>query len=117
VWCQDEAGPYQAIPQAGARWQPRERPACQPHEYERKGTAKLLTLFHPATGTVRAMGVTSSANVVLHPWLRAELERILATLPAPPPPGTGPLWDHWGRWRRDWALPGDTPPLRLILST
>ncbi len=115
VWCQDEAGPYQAIPQAGARWQPRDHPARQPHEYTRNGTATLRTLFHPATGTVRAYGITSSANAVLHPWLQAQVTRILSALPAPPPPGTGPLWDKWERWRRDWALPGATPSLRLIL--
>jgi len=69
VWNQDEAGPYQAIPQAGASWQPLGQAARQPHEYERAGTAKLLTLLHPATGQVRVQGVISSANVVLHLWL------------------------------------------------
>ena len=44
---EDEAGPYQAIPQPGASWQPEGHPATQPHEYERGGTAKLLTLFRP----------------------------------------------------------------------
>jgi len=32
VWCQDEAGPYQAIPQSGASWFPRGDPGRQPHE-------------------------------------------------------------------------------------
>jgi len=32
---EDEAGPYQAIPQPGASWQPEGHPALQPHEYER----------------------------------------------------------------------------------
>ena len=27
LWCQDEAGPYQAIPQPGASWQPEGKPA------------------------------------------------------------------------------------------
>jgi len=117
VWCQDEAGPYQAIPQAGARWQPEERPACQPHAYIRGGTAKLLTLFHPATGTVRVKGVTSAPNVVLHPWLQAELEEILGALPPSPPPplpADHPLLRHWRHWlgRPDGA---PLPPLRLIL--
>src|SRR5207302_2664872 len=40
VWCQDEAGPYQAIPQPGQSWRPEGRPVCQPHEYIRGGTAK-----------------------------------------------------------------------------
>ncbi len=117
VWCQDEAGPYQAIPQPGANWQPEERPARQPHEYIRGGTAKLLTLFHPATGTVRVKGVTSAPNVVLHPWLQAELEDILKTLPSSPPPplpADHPLLQygrHWLGWPDDAPL----PPVRLIL--
>ncbi len=116
VWCQDEAGPYQAIPQPGASWQPEERPACQPHEYIRGGTAKLLTLFHPATGAVRVKGVTNAPNAVLHPWLQAEREDILAALPASAPPLSAdhPLLRHGGRWLgRPEGAP--LPPLRLIL--
>jgi transposase len=40
LWCQDEAGPYQAIPQLGENWHPEGKPALQPHEYVRGGTAK-----------------------------------------------------------------------------
>ena len=39
----------------------------QPHEYVRGGTVKLLTLFRPATGEVRAKGTTNVPNTVLHP--------------------------------------------------
>ena len=53
VWCEDEAGPFQAVPHPGYSWQPQGHPATQPHEYVRGGTAKILTLFHPATGQVR----------------------------------------------------------------
>ena len=81
VWCQDEAGPYQTVPLAGQSWEPEGQPARQPHEYVRAGTAKLLTLFRPATGQVRAKGVTHAPNAVLHPWLQAELEAALAALP------------------------------------
>src|SRR6266566_141637 len=77
VWCQDEAGPYQAIPQAGSTWHRAGHPKGQPHEYTREGTAKLLTLFRPATGQVRAKGVLSAPNAVLHPWLQAELAQVL----------------------------------------
>lgn len=115
VWCQDEAGPYQTVPVPGATWAPQERPVRLPHEYVRRGTAKLLTLFRPATGEVRAKGVTSSANAVLHPWLQAELEQILADLPAPLVEETGLLWEHWACWRRDWGPPQETPALRVIL--
>ena len=77
---EDEAGPYQAIPQPGASWQPEGHPATQPHEYERGGTAKLLTLFRPATGHLRAKGVISASNAVLHPWLKEQLGEVLAEI-------------------------------------
>ncbi len=84
VWTQDEAGPYQALPQPGPSWQPEGQPVRHPHEYVRGGTAKLLTLFRPATGEVRALPVARAPNAVLHPWLTRELEAILADLPVPP---------------------------------
>ena len=52
------------------------KPTLQPHEYVRGGTAKLLTLFRPATGDVHAKGVLSAPNAVLHPWLQEELQRV-----------------------------------------
>lgn len=58
-------------------------PSKQPHEYAKNGTAKLLTLFHPATGKVRVKGVTACPNAVLHEWLQQELTQILALLPDP----------------------------------
>ncbi len=73
VWCEDEAGPFQAVPHSGVSWQPRGRPATQPHEYIRGGTTKILTLFHPATGQVRLQSATRCTNAILHPWLRARL--------------------------------------------
>ncbi len=115
LWCQDEAGPYQAIPQPGASWQPVGRPRRQPHEYVRGGTAKLLTLFRPATGEVRGTGVTTAPNAVLHPWLQEELTQVLTTLPAlpalaaPRPPAA-----QWATWLGH-EPPAPLPPLRLIL--
>jgi hypothetical protein len=114
VWCQDEAGPYQTIPCAGQSWEPEGKARCQPHEYERNGTAKLLTLLRPATGQVRAKGVTSAPNVVLHPWLTAELERVLAELPAVTrPEADRPAFARWQTWEGR-PCP-NLPPLRLIL--
>ncbi len=81
VWGEDEAGPYQTAPYPGASWEPRGRPSRRPHEYVRRGTAKLLTLFHPATGEVRIRGVRSATNEVLHPWLKEQLAEILASQP------------------------------------
>jgi hypothetical protein len=61
-----------------------------PHEYERGGTAKLLTLFRPATGILRAKGVTSATNAVLHPWLQEQLTEVLAEIEKKQPTGTLP---------------------------
>jgi hypothetical protein len=58
VWVEDEAGPYQTVPYPGESWQPESHAIHQPHEYICNGTAKMLTLFHPATGKVRVKGVT-----------------------------------------------------------
>lgn len=86
----------------------------------REGTAKQLTLFCPATGEVRVKGVRSSANALLHPWLKEQLAAILATLPtpaqAPRPEEHRPCWT---RWQEGLAvritLPLELPPLRLLL--
>jgi len=115
LWCQDEAGPYQAIPQPGQSWQPEGHPQCQAHEYIRGGTAKLLTLFRPATGEVRAKGVVRAPNIVLHPWLQQELLRVLQELPEVPIDGADlPRAAQWATWLEHVPhLP--LPPLRLIL--
>jgi hypothetical protein len=115
LWCMDEAGPYQAIPQPGASWQPIGCPAHFPHEYVRGGTAKLLTLFRPATGAVRALPVPSAPNAVLHPWLQRELPAILAEVPPPDAAGPGRAAADW-EWRERplWDLDG-LPPVRLLL--
>ena len=84
VWCTDQAGPFQTIPQPGQSWCPEGRPARQPHEYIRNGTAKVMTLFRPADGRVRVKGVTTCPNEVLHGWLKEELAAVLAGLPTPP---------------------------------
>src|SRR3712207_8022095 len=76
VWCEDEAGPFQAVPHPGVSWQPRGRQAPQPHEYVRGGTTKILTLFHPATGRVKLQPAAHRTNAVLHPWLREQLSEI-----------------------------------------
>jgi hypothetical protein len=86
VGCADQAGPFQTMPYPGPSWQPECEPARQPHEYLRDGTAKVLTLFHPADGRVRLEGVTSCPNAVLHPWLRRELSAVLPPLPSELPP-------------------------------
>jgi len=118
--CQDEAGPYQTVPYPGASWEPQAHPRQQPHEYLRLGTVKLLTLLRPATGEVRAKGVTHCPNAVLHAWLKREVAALLATLPEPPPAlDPGAHRAQWTRWQEGLrvriTLPADLPPLRLLL--
>jgi DDE superfamily endonuclease len=115
VWCQDEAGPYRTVPYPGAGWSPVGEPARQPHEYVRNGTAKLLTLFRPATGQVRALGVTSAPNTVLHPWLQAEVTQILAAVPpVTTPEADRPPLARWATWLGH-EPHAPLPPLRLLL--
>ncbi len=121
VWCEDEAGPFQAIPHPGSSWPPDGHPARQPHEYIRGGTAKVLTLFRPADGRVRVEGATSVTNAVLHPWAKRELTAILDELPAPPPSADASR-AAWERWQAGLLWPitlPDQPPLlrmRLVLD-
>jgi DDE superfamily endonuclease len=118
---EDEAGPYQAIPQPGSSWQPEGHPVLQPHEYERGGTAKLLTLFRPATGQIQAKGVLWVTNAVLHPWLTEQLSQLLAELEKKQPAETLPPEAeraHYAQWKT-WLWPHESadglPPLRIIL--
>jgi hypothetical protein len=126
LWCQDEAGPYATRPQLGESWQLEGHPKLQPHEYLREGGAKLMTLFRPATGEVRAKGVASVTNAVLHPWLKEHLLAVLAAeakakaeaaeeepAPAPTPAelAEAQAWETWVGWR----LNDSYPPLRMIL--
>ena len=118
VWCEDEAGPFQAVPHPGASWRPGGDPARQPHEYVRGGTAKILTLFRPADGRVRVEGATTCPNTVLHPWLKRELADILDSLPSPSPT-TVTSRAAWERWQAGLrvriTLPAKLPPLRVLL--
>jgi hypothetical protein len=120
VWAEDEAGPYQTIPYPGSRWHPGGAPARYPQEYTRAGTAKLLTVFCPASGAVRVKGVRHCTNAVLHPWLQEQVAAILATLPEPPEP-TCPetVRCQWEVWQAGltvhFPLPETLPPLRLLL--
>jgi hypothetical protein len=119
VWTEDEAGPYQTLPSPGAHWRPLGRPARYPHDDVRRGTAKQLTLFDPASGVVRVKGVRRCTNAVLHPWRETELVQILAALPAP----TERLSEEenrrrWARWQEGLTvritLPEVLPPLRML---
>lgn len=119
MWCQDEAGPYQAIAQSGERWAKSGAAGRYPHVYVRAGTAKMLTLFHPATGQVRVKGVTRSTNAILHPWIKEQVTQVLSGLreTAVLPPDQERA--RWERWREGltvkFTLLSDLPPLRMLL--
>jgi len=119
VWTQDEAGPFQTVPCEGNSWQEGGRPRRQPHEYVREGTAKLLTLFHPGSGEVRAKGVRSCPNAVLHSWLKEELSAVLEAMSPRPllEEEVNRAW--WRSWQQElrWpiTLPRELPPLRMLL--
>ncbi len=119
VWCHDQAGPFQTVPYPGASWPPAGEPTRQPHEYVRAGTAKLLTLFHPADGHRRATGGTACSNGVLHPWLQEQLTAILATLPPATPLAPELNRRAWEAWQAGLSvrptLSTELPPLRLLL--
>jgi hypothetical protein len=119
VWTEDEAGPFTTAPCPGQHWRPEGEPERYPHEYLRQGTAKQLTLFHPASGTVRVKGVLRTTNAVVHPWLEAHLTEILAALLEPtevPPAENRRCWVRWQEGlSTPLSLPDDLPPLRLLL--
>lgn len=120
MWCEEEAGPFQTLPYPGSSWQPQGQPQRQDHQYLRNGTAKLLTLLHPATGQVRVKGVENCPNTVLPGWLKDTLGEIVKSLPP------AENWFDaqlnralWHRWQQDlqqcFELPMHLPPLRLLL--
>ena len=122
VWGTDQASPFQTIPYPEASWQMKGKPVRQPHQHIRNGTAKLMTLFHPATGKVSATGVRSCTNAVLHPWLKEELEKILPTLPSEATrrlPSVEENQATWKSWQEGLSvrvtLPEELPPLRMLL--
>lgn len=80
-------------------------------------------MFRPATGEVRAKGVTSVTNAVLHPWLKEEFTQILAPIlrqeteafPLLPSESERPVGARWRTWL--WPHESDErlPPLRVLL--
>jgi transposase len=108
------------MPYAGVNWQRETKARPLAHEYMRNGTAKLMTLFCPATGEVRVRGTRSCTNVVLHHWIQEACGAILATLPAEEDPlAPEENRQQWERWQagltRRITLPSDLPRLRLLL--
>ena len=125
MWCEDEAGPFQAIPQPGRSWQLESHPARIPHEYIRGGTAKVLTLFHPQDGKIRIKGVESCTNAVMHPWMKTQFTAILKHSPVTPEQKKqqhmsqiqrNAIWERWQDGLQiKFTLPEKLPPLRILL--
>jgi hypothetical protein len=120
VWGLDQADPFRTMPYPGTSWELQGKPACQPHQHLRNGTAKLMSLFHPATGEVRVKGVRSCTNAVLHPWLKEHLRDILKTLPPPQlllsSEENQAMWKSWQEGLTvKVTLPEDLPPLRMLV--
>lgn len=119
VWCQDEAGPYQTRAYGGHSWQVQGQALRQKHEFIRAGTAKMLTLFRPLTGEVRIEGVERATNEVLHPWLKKNLQAILADQAAQTILAEADNQALWKSWQQDlrvkYTLPSPAVPLRMLL--
>ena len=71
-----------------------------------------------AKGVTSASNASNASNAVLHPWLQAELERVLAALPpVTEPEDERPLLAQWETWLGPYRYgPQPMPPLRLILA-
>jgi hypothetical protein len=115
----DPIRPFPSLERHGNRKAIRPMP---PHEYERGGTAKLLTLFRPATGALRAKGVLSAPNAVLHRlYQRATDREVLAEIEKKlpretlPPESQRPLYAQWETWLGHPSRNPSLPPLRIVL--
>ena len=78
---------------------------------------KLLTLFRPATGEVRAEPVGRATNAVLHPWLKRELAAILDHCPPrPDEPSAEQRWEAWTlSGERPWGSEALPAPRVLLI--
>jgi hypothetical protein len=63
--------------------------------------------------------VAHAPNAVLHPWLQAELTKMVASLPAVEPTDAETTREAWAAWQAGlterFTLPGELPPLRVLL--
>lgn len=68
---------------------------------------------------MRVKGVTSSANAILHPWLKQELSVILQTLPVAQEVDQSTLRQIWEVWQAGLSTPitllNYLPPIRMLL--
>jgi hypothetical protein len=75
----------------------------------------------PATGQLRAKGVLSAPNAVLHPWLKEQLSAVLAEIEKKcpqeglPPETERPVYAQWKTWLWPHETDEGLPPLRILL--
>jgi hypothetical protein len=78
-----------------------------------------MTIFHPATGMVRAKGTRQCRNKDLHPWMKEELSILLGELPQQDVPSERENRAQWERWQegltKPLTLPQKLPRLRMLL--
>lgn len=120
VLCQDEAGPYQTKPYPGGSWQEAGQAKKYDHEYIRNGTAKIMTLLRPKTGEICLKGTQSTANAILHPWIKQAIEDCCQQLPKISRRDAKRLkskaWQHFGEafWSRESFDKLPTPRILLV---
>ena len=76
----------------------------------------MLILLRPAIGEIRAQTVEHTANAILHPWLKGELQAILKL--CPPTPDVAPegrRWQNWDIYPAAEQLDRFFPPVRVLL--
>jgi hypothetical protein len=101
---------------SGNQWKWKLRPVRQAHQYIRGIPARLLTLFRPATGELRAEPVEHTTNAVLHPWLKEHLLTIMEQCPpAPEVVPEGRRWQDWDIYSAASQLDRFFPPVRMLL--
>lgn len=68
---------------------------------------------------MRVKGVLRTTNAVLHPWLKGEIEDVLANLPDPADMDPEENRRVWERWQEGLSsplpFPDPLPPLRMLL--
>ncbi len=80
---------------------------------------RKCSLFYPASGEVRVKGVTQSTNAILHPWVKAQVEEILKSLPEKPVLDEEDNRLVWQAWQEGLSsritLSSQLPTLRMLL--
>jgi transposase len=115
LWCQDEAGPYQAVPQPGQSRPARGQAALPAARVHPRRNGQAVDSVPSGHWRSSCKGVSRATNAVLHPWLKNELLQVLEELPeVAVGDRDAPAAARWATWLGHVShLP--LPPLRLLL--